>query len=1779
MGRSVRVLVLLGSLIVGWAFRAAAAESTIDLLVVYTPSLESSYGGKDGVEALVRSAVFSANEAYSHSRTDTKLRLVGLRKIEYSESYYDQEVDLDAMTERDGTMDELFDWREEVGADLVCLFRTDTGGVDSIGIAWILELATGEPEYAFSVVSGEYALSDLVLQHEIGHNLGAAHDRDNSTSGGIFPYSYGYRFNGNDGIQYRTLMAYRPGSEINYISNPSIQYKSRATGVASGSKSADNARTLRTTSNTVAGYRGYKNTLPTADAGADILLEDEDGDGVALVRLDGSRSFDWGGISSWSWNWPGGSATGEVVDAEFGLGEHMVTLTVRTEDGDLATDSITVEVLQYSDIEELYIGNASSFYLKASGLAYATGSNYSGSLGVGSSDYKVSTFTRVNLSGIVDIATGAGHTLFLREDGSLYGSGSNSRGQLGAAVESEETTTPLKLVSSGVRSAAVGQLFSLFVKIDGSVWASGDGSDGSLGTGSFANLEDFTEVVDSGAKKVAAGESYSLLLMEDGSLLASGEILSHFRQLPVDGSFEQVFESGVVDFAAGARHAVVLMEDGSVWTFGEGHYTGALGVPSSQFGYQAYKIVESGATEIYAQANSTFARLADGWWWGTGSTLYDASGYVEGSRGELIRLYSSRVDKVGVGYGWGFAYLTDGSFWAIGRNDDRQLGVENLYRTDEYVQLLGSVREVGNEPPVPKLRVGNGAGAADADGDGMATVVVDGSGSTDDWLIEEYRWSVNGGPEQVGVSIELELPVGESQVSVTVIDTNGASSVETTTIDVKPFTRAVGLGSGYRRMFVIRDGGALWGFGNNNRNVLSMANPNDESFAWNLIKDEGVSAVASGYEHSLVLMEDGSLWGIGGNSFGQLGLGSVSAVEGLREIASGGVEKISAYDSKSCFVKSDGSLWVMGDNDYRDLGVLGEEYVLEPRKVLASGVSEVQLLTDYMLVLMDDGRLLCTFGIEDESEAFRELATGVARLFPGLDSKTLVAFSDGTLGVVSTYYWSESVGGFSLEGELTCLPVSSEGLVDATLAGGLFGINEEGQAFAWGSHSLRSDTFALGIAEEDLIFAGGVVEMASNGRMNLYLREDGSVWSLFENIFSVDWGSGSIFQNGKSGVPFQISSGFSQAVNDFPVAVVQPVPEYSDFSGAGSMQVYLDGSGSSDDKFVATWNWHLENLDSEEVFELYGRIARVNLPVGNYVGTLTVTDAEALENSQSFSVHVTPGKRVVAVRTARERSALILEDGSVYGTGYGYTEWFGNYLRSYNRLYGARMNLPDVVDFSMDENELAAIGTDGTLWIAGENEYGQLGLGFKSPFRGPTAVSLDEVKQVAVNQQSTIAVTEDGALWGVGANFAEQLGVSDADYVFDWTRIVSEGVTQASLGRFAILFVKDDGSLWLVGENVLSGEGDSHAEPLKLDLENVIQAQVGHGQFFAIRSDGSLWGGGWNNDGSLGLGESVYHVSEFQMIDTGPVRMVGTWDDGTYFVRQDGSLWGMGYYHNGVLGPRAADRDSFHPVKILEGGVVDVSISTTHALVLREDGAVFARGSERYTSVQGYERWGHFDDWTQIVPGDGTWQDELPIASIAGGGYRKSDGSLTSLTLDAKSSVDDWQLVAWRWTIDGDLYEGESVSVEVEDGVYEITLEVEDINGNVVSDTVFTTVESAEDFENWLKQFFSDSEVEALEDMYAADSDADGFSNLLERKLKQNPNRYDRGPRITVRIENSERILRIEGLDPETSVSLRFSPNLQKWNLARGVWAWLEDGIAEVRLVETEQGFYRLEYR
>jgi hypothetical protein len=163
--------------------------------------------------------------------------------------------------------------------------------------------------------------------------------------------------------------------------------------------------------------------------------------------------------------------------------------------------------------------------LKTDGTLWATGHNYNGQLGDGTTTDRTS-YVRV-LSGVKSVAAGEWHTVALKTDGTVWTTGDNGSGQLGDDTYPEPRTT-FAQVLSGVASIAASRAEhsfggrSLALKTDGTLWGAGTNDLGQLGDGSQFSQLSFAQLL-SGVTSISAQPwAQTLVLKADGSLWGAG---------------------------------------------------------------------------------------------------------------------------------------------------------------------------------------------------------------------------------------------------------------------------------------------------------------------------------------------------------------------------------------------------------------------------------------------------------------------------------------------------------------------------------------------------------------------------------------------------------------------------------------------------------------------------------------------------------------------------------------------------------------------------------------------------------------------------------------------------------------------------------------------------------------------------------------------------------------------------------------------------------------------------------------------------------------------------------------------------------------------------------------------------------------------------------------------------------------------------------------------------------------------------------------------------------
>jgi hypothetical protein len=172
------------------------------------------------------------------------LRLVHTQAIDYDESDGDHFEHLYRMVDGIGPFKEIRKLRDEKKADIVGLIIDDASGCG------LSTRVAPDSEDAYFVVHHSCAAITISIAHEIGHILGARHDR--AIDGNDMPFAYGH---GHVNGKWRDIMSYQQSCDgcvrIPYWSNPRVMYK----GEPTGTDAEDNARVILEQAERVSKFR------------------------------------------------------------------------------------------------------------------------------------------------------------------------------------------------------------------------------------------------------------------------------------------------------------------------------------------------------------------------------------------------------------------------------------------------------------------------------------------------------------------------------------------------------------------------------------------------------------------------------------------------------------------------------------------------------------------------------------------------------------------------------------------------------------------------------------------------------------------------------------------------------------------------------------------------------------------------------------------------------------------------------------------------------------------------------------------------------------------------------------------------------------------------------------------------------------------------------------------------------------------------------------------------------------------------------------------------------------------------------------------------------------------------------------------------------------------------------------------------------------------------------------------------------------------------------------
>ena len=394
----------------------------------------------------------------------------------------------------------------------------------------------------------------------------------------------------------------------------------------------------------------------------------------------------------------------------------------------------------------------------------------------------------------------------------------------------------------------------------------------------------------------------------------------------------------------------------------------------------------------------------------------------------------------------------------------------------------------------------------------------------------------------------------------------------------------------------------------------------------------------------------------------------------------------------------------------------------------------------------------------------------------------------------------------------------------------------------------------------------------------------------------------------------------------------------------------------------------------------------------------------------------------------------IKTDGTLWNTGRGGSGDLGHNAGTRSDTFvttfagGTNWKQVDYFTGSGSSQGGISVKTDGTLWTWGDNSYGTLGINDLTLRRTPVTTfdGGTNWKQVAGGNHFVGAIKTDGTLWVWGRNQFGQLGTNDTTNRSTPVTTFAGGTNwkQIGLGASAthISAIKTDGTLWTWGYGTSGQLGDNTVTNKSTPVTtfaggtNWKQTNAGSGFTGAIKTDGTLWT--WGNSISLGRfteGTRLTPITTFaggtNWADTATTEpedlyTLSAGSTNTAAIKTDGTLWIWGAGTSGQLGDNTVTTKSI-PVTTFAGGTNWKQLSSgltglTHTAAIKTDGTLWTWG-------QGSQ--GQLGDNTVTTK-------STPVTTFAGGTNWKQVSSGNAHTAAIKT---DGTLWTWGYGFDGEL--------------------------------------------------------------------------------------------------------------------------------------------------------------
>ena len=338
-------------------------------------------------------------------------------------------------------------------------------------------------------------------------------------------------------------------------------------------------------------------------------------------------------------------------------------------------------------------------------------------------------------------------------------------------------------------------------------------------------------------------------------------------------------------------------------------------------------------------------------------------------------------------------------------------------------------------------------------------------------------------------------------------------------------------------------------------------------------------------------------------------------------------------------------------------------------------------------------------------------------------------------------------------------------------------------------------------------------------------------------------------------------------------------------------------------------------------------------------------------------------------------TTILGKDGKVYATGYNEYGQLSNGTTTNSKKLKPMLNsdgtevtdamLIKVGEMSDPDINTGIIKKDGTIWVSGNNTYGQIGNGTTSSTKYFTQVGINDVKLNAKNEYIKIGEKFDIDVISA-ANFNVFIKEKPVQSDWKWT---SSNEDVATIDENGVVTGKTLGYTTITGYNSKNGLKAKAIVNVYRNQEGAITVPIvgqGYGNTITLKEDGTVWATGKNDYGQLGVGDTTNRNTSVQVkIDENTylenVIKIDVTDNTTIALTKTGEVYAWGKNEFGELGLGDRTYRSYATrVKGIDGNgylenIIDVANGDENSYAIDKNGNVYGWGDGNYHQIDDTE--------------------------------------------------------------------------------------------------------------------------------------------------------------------------------------------------------------------------------